>query len=158
MSTDFFDYHGMMENALRGVARAALVRASERGLPGNHHFYISFRTGAPGVSVPEYLQARYPEEMTIVVQHQFWGLDVEETKFAVTLSFNRMQERLVIPFAALTAFADPSVPFGLQFRGGATAREGQPAGAVAGPEPVAGPPAAEAKMGEVVTLDTFRKK
>jgi hypothetical protein len=159
MSSGIFDYQRMMEDALRGVVRAALIRANETGLPGNHHFYISFRTGAPGVVVPDFLRDRYPEEMTIVLQHQFWGLDVEESQFAVTLSFNKTQQRLVIPFAALTAFADPSVPFGLQFR------DGQPTGVAATAADAASAPAAhepapsEARTGEkIVTLDAFRKK
>ena len=159
MGSGTFDYHRMMEDALRGVVRTALLRARETGLPGNHHFYISFRTGAPDVVVPDFLRARYPEEMTIVLQHQFWGLDVEEDRFAVTLSFNKLQQRLVIPFAALTAFADPSVPFGLQFRDGQPAGEAPAAGGAA-PAEAAAPEAAaaEAKTGEVVTLDAFRKK
>ena len=147
-----------MEDALRGVVRAALIRANETGLPGNHHFYISFRTGAPGVVVPDFLRARYPEEMTIVLQHQFWGLDVEESQFAVTLSFNKTQQRLVIPFAALTAFADPSVPFGLQFRDGLPAGETTADNGAATAEAVREPAPAEPKTGEIVTLDAFRKK
>ncbi|HYM32523.1 MAG TPA: ClpXP protease specificity-enhancing factor SspB [Candidatus Cybelea sp.] len=163
MGTDSFDYHRMMEDALRGVVREALIRAKERGLPGNHHFYISFRTAAPGVSIPEYLATRYPDEMTIVMQHQFWGLEVEDAGFAVTLSFNKMQERLRIPYAAVTAFADPSVPFGLQFRGGEPAKDTVPPAHLPVPaqraeDPAAQTAAADKKTGEVVTLDAFRKK
>ncbi|MEM7653011.1 MAG: ClpXP protease specificity-enhancing factor SspB, partial [Pseudomonadota bacterium] len=85
------------------------------GLPGGHHFYVTFRTDYPGVSIPEYLHGQYPDTMTIVLQHQFWGLDVQPDKFAITLSFRKVHERLTVPFDALTAFADPSVNFALQF-------------------------------------------
>jgi len=115
MGEDGLRYDAMVESALRGVVRRALAYAAERGLPGNHHFYISFRTTQPGVDIPAPLRARYPEEMTIVLQHQFWGLDVGEEAFGVTLSFSDVPERLTIPFAAISAFADPSVRFGLQF-------------------------------------------
>jgi hypothetical protein len=115
MSEEGLRYDSMVENALRGVVRRALAYAAERGLPGDHHFYISFRTTHPGVDIPAALRARYPEEMTIVLQHQFWGLDVGEEAFGVTLSFSDVPERLTVPFAAITAFADPSVRFGLQF-------------------------------------------
>ncbi|WP_374632289.1 SspB family protein [Ferrovibrio sp.] len=116
MAGKLLDYNLLVENALRGAVREALKRAAEFGLPGNHHFYITFRTDQPGVDIPAFLHERYPDEMTIVLQHQFWGLEPGEDKFQVTLSFNKAPERLVIPYAALTAFADPSVQFGLQFR------------------------------------------
>ena len=157
-------YDKMVENALRSVVRDALTLTAEHGLPGAHHFYVTFRTGFPGVEIPDYLSAQYPHEMTIVLEHQFWGLEVDEHKFAVTLSFRNQAERLVVPLAAITAFADPSVKFGLEFRA-------EPDGAeapAAAPTPVeratkteepAEPatPAAE-KAGEVVKLDAFRKK
>ena len=108
-------YDAMVEEALRGVVRRALSYAAERGLPGDHHFYVSFRTNDPGVDIPAQLRSRYPNEMTIVLQHQFWGLDVGEEAFGVTLSFSDVPERLNIPFSAISAFADPSVRFGLQF-------------------------------------------
>ncbi len=116
MAGKLLDYNLLVENALRGAVREALKRAAEFGLPGNHHFYVTFRTDQPGVDIPEYLRERYPDEMTIVLQHQFWGLEPGDDKFQVTLSFNKTPERLVVPYAALTAFADPSVQFGLQFR------------------------------------------
>jgi hypothetical protein len=109
-------YDVMVEAALRGVMRDALNHAIEHGLPGAHHFYLSFRTGHPGVQIDQSLRARFPEEMTIVLQHQFWDLSVEEDRFAVTLSFSNARQRLVVPFAAVTAFNDPSVNFGLQFQ------------------------------------------
>ncbi|RMD60525.1 MAG: hypothetical protein D6826_12075 [Alphaproteobacteria bacterium] len=108
-------YDRMVENALRGVVRQALGQAADHGLPGDHHFYITFRTAHPGVDIPESLRRRYPDDMTIVLQHQFYDLDVDDEGFAVTLSFNGRLERLRIPFAAVAAFADPSVRFGLQF-------------------------------------------
>jgi hypothetical protein len=151
------DYNAMMEDALRGVVREALARVAKAGLPGNHHFYITFRTDRPGVELAEYLRARYPEEMTIVLQHQFWGLEVGETAFSVSLSFNKVPERLTVPYGAVTAFADPSVQFGLQFRAAPAAAGAVPAER---PAPAVAEAAGEAgkKGGEVVTLDAFRKK
>ncbi len=109
------NYHAMMERALRGVIRESLGRAAADGLPGEHHFYITFDTTFPGVQISPQLVARFPQEMTIVLQHQYWGLEVRDDLFAVTLSFSDVQERLIVPFDAVTAFADPSVQFGLQF-------------------------------------------
>ena len=108
-------YDQLIDTALRGVVRTVLEQAAESGLSDGHHFYLTFRTQAPGVEVPEYLRARYPEEMTIVLEHEFWGLDVNQHGFAVTLAFGGRHERLVVPFVAITGFADPSVKFGLQF-------------------------------------------
>jgi hypothetical protein len=165
-------YGRMVDDALKGVLRAAL-KASVNGLPGNHHFYITFRTGDEGVIVPDHLRARYPSEMTIVIQHQYWGLEVDDLKFAITLSFNRINERLVVPFASVTAFADPSAKFGLQFQGQVSAEAEGRAGseskappsapasnAEAGAEGAKGEAEApaEAEMGQVIALDAFRKK
>lgn len=108
-------YDRMVEDALRSVVRRALIHVAGHGLPGNHHFYITFRTDHPDCEIPQALRERYPGEMTIVLQHQFWGLEIAEDQFCVTLSFNDVPHRLVVPFAAVTAFADPSVRFGLQF-------------------------------------------
>lgn len=108
-------YDLMVEDALRSVVRRALELAATRGLPGDHHFYITFRTEHPGVKLPASLRERYPTEMTIVLQYQFWGLEIDDEGFRVTLHFNDKPERLAIPFAAIKAFADPSVRFGLQF-------------------------------------------
>ena len=113
-------YNRLVERALRGAVREALERVSAEGLPGAHHFYISFRTTDPGVQIPDFLRAKFPEEMTIVLQHQFWGLMVEQESFEVTLSFSRARQRLHVPFRALTGFFDPSVQFGLQFQQGET--------------------------------------
>jgi hypothetical protein len=116
MSSQSFKYDEMVEEALRGVMRKSLDIACAEGLPGNHHFYITFKTGVPGVAVPEYLSERYPDEMTIVLQYQFWDLLVDDEHFEVALSFNDVREKLYIPFEAVTGFADPSVKFGLQFQ------------------------------------------
>src|SRR3954462_1722081 len=105
----------MTEEALRGVVRQALTVAATRGLPGQHHFYLTFRTTYPGVHMGDHLRQRHPEEMTIVLQHQFWGLDISPEEFSVTLSFNGQPERLTVPMGALSAFVAPSVQFGLQF-------------------------------------------
>ena len=115
MGKDLIGYNALVENGLRSVVREALRRVASEGWPGTHHAYITFKTTAPGVEVPDSLRTRYPEELTIVLQHQFWGLEVEDDFFAVTLSFNKVGQRVVVPFAALTSYADPSVKFGLQF-------------------------------------------
>lgn len=115
MSDEELHYDVMVEEALRSVVRKALTHVARHGLPGEHHFYITFRTEAPGVRIPKRLSERYPDEMTIVLQHQFWDLLVGEESFDVTLSFNDVREVLSIPYDAVTAFADPSVKFGLQF-------------------------------------------
>jgi hypothetical protein len=112
---DRFHYDALVDDALRSVVRRVLVQVAETGLPGSHHFYISFRSTDPGVEIPEYLRAKYPEEMTIVLQHQYWDLVIGDTSFEVTVSFNKQQEHIKVPFAALSAFVDPSVRFGLQF-------------------------------------------
>ena len=114
---DEMHYEQLAQDALRGVIRSALERAAEPdGIPGAHHFYITFKTGAPGVSIPAELRARFPDEMTIVLQNKFWDLAVREEDFTVSLSFNQMPSKLVIPFSAITAFVDPAVDFGLQFQ------------------------------------------
>lgn len=115
MSDEGFDYPRLVQEALLAVVRQALERTAEQGLPGEHHFYLSFQTGAPGVVVPARLRKRYPLEMTVVLQHEFFELDVNEESFAVSLKFGGELARIEVPFAALTSFTDPSVPFGLQF-------------------------------------------
>ena len=162
MADDLFRNDLMVETALRGVVRDALRRAAERGLPGNHHFYITFKTRAPGVHIPEYLVERYPDEMTIVLQFQFWDLEILEDQFSVTLSFNDVREPLTIPFEALTGFADPSVQFGLQFQ--QTANGDTPTGDDDDPDGGETPDGDGETTddangtGEVVSLDQFRKK
>jgi hypothetical protein len=165
MPQDSFRYDKMIENALRGVVRDALVRVARDGLPGEHHFYIGFATREPGVELPASLLARFPDEMTIVVQHQFWDLTVEDDLFSIVLSFQRQPERLVIPFAAIKSFADPSVNFALEFAAPVTAPAATEAAVeaetVALPAPLATAPKEpkeERTTGEVVALDAFRKR
>jgi hypothetical protein len=152
---DVLRYDKMMEQALRGVVREALAVAASTGLPGAHHFYVTFRTGAPGTVVPDHLAAKYPDDMTIVLEHQFWDLEIGEDAFSVTLSFQSKPARLTVPFAAITAFADPSVKFVLQFQGG-TGDEAT-ATAPASPTQPEMPAKVASKPGEVVALDSFRK-
>ena len=115
MATDHIRYDVLARDALRGVLRRVLTDAAEHGLPGEHHFYITFLSRADGVKLSPRLLAQYPEEMTIILQHQFWDLVVTEDRFEVGLSFGGIPERLVVPFAAIKSFLDPSVQFGLQF-------------------------------------------
>jgi hypothetical protein len=130
MARDSLHYDKMVENALRGVVRQALASVIDQGLPGNHHFYLTFRTSHPGVEIADRLRAQYPQEMTIVLQHQFWGLEVTDEHFVVNLSFSNIPERLEVPYAALVSFVDPSVKFGLQFQvqdSGTTTEKSAPA-------------------------------
>jgi hypothetical protein len=116
MPTDHIRYDLLVQEALRSVVRKVLGDAARNGLPGDHHFYISFKTQAPGVMVPAAMRQKYPDEMTIILQHEFWDLAVNGEGFEVSLSFSRKPERLAIPFAAITGFSDPSVPtFGFKF-------------------------------------------
>ena len=115
MATDHIRYDVLARDALRGVLRRVLTDAAEHGLPGEHHFFITFLSTADGVKLSPRLLAQYPEEMTIILQHQFWDLVVTEDRFEVGLSFGGIPERLVVPFAAIKSFLDPSVQFGLQF-------------------------------------------
>ncbi len=173
MATDHIRYDVLARDALRGVLRRVLTDAAEHGLPGEHHFFITFVSTADGVKLSPRLLAQYPEEMTIILQHQFWDLVVTEDRFEVGLSFGGIPERLVVPFAAIKSFLDPSVQFGLQFEpsdaDAATDAPGAKLPAVASPSalPVAAPsPAAEntdepvkpSEGAEVVRLDRFRKK
>ncbi len=159
-------YESWVEEATRGVAIRALHYAALEGMPGGHHFYISFRTDHPGVSIPNRLLAQYPEEMTIVLQHQFWDLKVEEAvgTFSVGLSFGGIPTVLTVPFAAMTAFADPYVQFGLRFH--ATQPDANAVGlpepeapAPEPPPPAVLPPAETSdETPQVVSLDAFRKR
>jgi len=163
LGADLLQFDKMMEEALlQGVVRKALTAFAERGIIGQHHFYITFRTSDPAVTLPDHLRARYKPEMTIVLQHQFWGLEVDDKGFAVTLSFEGKHERLKVPWSAVVAFVDPSVQFGLQFtRGEAKAEESAPEPkkaeepAQALPKPAPAPADGESR---VVALDQFRKK
>jgi uncharacterized protein len=160
MAQDQFEYDKMVEAALRGVARQALAAVARNGLRGGHHFYITFRTNAAGVVLPPQLLAKFPEEMTIVLQHQFWGLEVGDTAFSVTLSFSNRMEQLIIPFGAITTFADPSVKFGLQFTAPATPAEAaSPSASLPGGQPAAPTEQQGGRQeAEIVTLDRFRKR
>jgi uncharacterized protein len=143
MAVDHIRYDLLTQDALRGVLRTVLTDVAVKGLPGEHHFFITFDTRIGGVRLSARLKASYPEEMTIVLQHQFWDLTVGDDDFAVGLAFNAIPERLHIPFKAVKAFLDPSVPFGLQFvvdgeaTGGTSADVGAPTRAITGkPAPV----------------------
>ena len=153
MSEDLIGYDLLMQDAMRHVVRAALQRATgPRGLPEKHHFYITFRTGASGVILPEHLTGRYPEEMTIVLEHQFWDLEVHNDRVRVILKFGGQPHPITVPYAALTRFYDPSVRFGLQF----DQAEGVAEEIAEEPPQEELPVAREA--GAVVSLDAFRKK
>lgn len=152
---DEMHYDQLAQDALRGVIRLALERAaSPEGIPGEHHFYITFKTRAVGVSVPADVLAKYPDEMTVVLQHQYWDLTVEPTGFSVMLKFGGMPKVLSMPYTAVTRFYDPSVQFLLQFEDPETAED-----PVEEPTPPAPPPPSGDDDGpKVVSLDQFRKK
>jgi len=173
MTTDHIRYDVLARDALRGVLRRVLSDAAAHGLPGDHHFFITFLSTAEGVKLSSRLLAQYPDEMTIILQHQFWDLVVTEDRFEVGLSFGGIPERLVVPFAAIKSFFDPSVQFGLQFEPVEAAPEAPAKNLPAAPasSSVAVPPPAAAaspkaddeptKPGEgaeVVRFDRFRKK
>jgi hypothetical protein len=178
MSTDHIRYDLLTQDALRGVVRSVLTDAAKSGLPGDHHFFVSFDTQAEGVRLSPRMRAQYPEDMTIVLQHQFWDLIVSDVGFEVGLSFGGVPERLVVPFAAIKGFFDPSVQFGLQFEPAsetsnkpdeATTRPPveltaarsttppTPANPIDAPEPAKGPDQPD-DGGQVVRLDRFRNK
>jgi hypothetical protein len=168
MATDHIRYDVLARDALRGVLRRVLTDAAEHGLPGDHHFFITFVSTAEGVKLSPRLLAQYPEEMTVILQHQFWDLVVTEDRFEVGLSFGGVPERLVIPFSAIKSFFDPSVQFGLQFETSdaapGAAEESQvtalpSTSAPQVPEKAApDEPEKPSEGAEVVRLDRFRKK
>jgi len=170
MAKDYIGYQALTDAALRSVVRDAMRRVEKQGLIASHHFYVTFKTHFPGVDIPDFLREQYPEEMTIILQHQFWGLNVKEDFFEVTLTFKKLPATLHIPFAALTAFADPGVQFGLQFKeigedGKAVPAPAAMPTAIPAPKPEKKAPEAAADNekpppapGEVVSLDSFRKK
>ncbi|MCL2469429.1 MAG: ClpXP protease specificity-enhancing factor SspB [Alphaproteobacteria bacterium] len=157
MSTDHIRYDTLIETALREVVHQAMAKVVQNGLPGDHHFYISFLTRFPNVEIPDYLREKYPDEMTIVLQHQFFGLTVNDVGFSVMLSFNNVRERLVVPFAAITTFADPSVNFALQFQNIPSAAAPGEDETDPSPDGTSADGGVE-KRGEVISLDKFRKK
>jgi len=168
MAEDLMRYDQLAQNALRGVVRDALRKVQKTGLPGEHHFYIAFNTRFPGVILSERIAARYPREMTVVLQHQFWNLVVTDELFEVELSFDNIPEKLVVPFNAVKGFLDPSVQFGLQFE--VVQADGQKDGmqkpVVESKAPVeaegervaAEDATSESGETKVVSLDAFRKK
>ncbi len=171
MAEDLMRYDQMAREALRGVVRESLRKAADEGLPGRHHFYISFRTRAPGVDLDPELLEKHPQDMTIVLEHQFWDLAVDEDAFEVTLKFKGVPKYIRIPFDAVAQFHDPSVGFTLRFDapilGPATAApptaiasiSPAPSGAAKSAQPKAGPGAAPPNGGgQVVSIDAFRKK
>ncbi len=133
MATDHIRYDLLVQDAFRGIFRKVLTDAAANGLPGEHHFYITFKTHAPGVVLSDRLRAEYPEQMTIILQHQFWDLRVHDSGFEVGLSFRRIPEKLEIPFAAVTGFFDPSVNFGAEFTAEEDAAETEGEGAPEAP-------------------------
>jgi hypothetical protein len=173
---DHIRYDLLTQQALRGVVRGVLADTAKKGLPGEHHFYISFDTRADGVRISDRLKAQYPEQMTIILQHQFWDLSVGDTAFEVGLSFGGIPEKLSVPFEAIKGFFDPSVQFGLHFE--ETGETAEQAAESTGPAPSPAKPAAPAPVAaapvtaateepedqpaaggaEVVSLDRFRKK
>jgi hypothetical protein len=168
MAQDLIRYDLLVQDALKGVVRHVLTDAAGNGLPGDHHFYISFRTEHPGVRISQRLRDKHPEEMTIVLQHQFWDLGITEHSFEVGLSFSGIPERLLVPFEALTGFWDPAVDFGLKFElsnveSADNDVEEDSVDPNRDPAPAASDPAAPSEAaGEdgarVVSLDAFRKK
>jgi Uncharacterized protein conserved in bacteria len=178
MAEDLIRYDVLTQEALRGMVKKVLTEVARAGLPGEHHFYVSFDTRAPGVRISTRVRERHPEEMTIVLQHQFWDLVVTDNAFEVGLAFGGVPERIQVPFTALKGFFDPSVEFGLRFEVDLDepATETDEAGATAESAPVKLPPRKEAAQDEgkveetariaddaregaaVVSLDAFRKK
>ena len=165
MAEDLIDFANLIDGALRGVLRSALERATDCGLPGQHKFYITFETKMPGVSISPSLAAQYPEEMTIVLEHQFWDLNITEESFSVVLSFGGKREQLLIPFNAVSAFVDPSIKFGLQFSAAEGARiaassnsEGQLQEVIEDEKTVVSDTNVGKKESTIVALDSYRKK
>ena len=169
MATDHIRYDVLARDALRGVLRRVLSDAAAHGLPGEHHFFITFLSSAEGVKLSPRLLAQYPEEMTIILQHQFWDLVVTEERFEVGLSFGGIPERLVVPFSAIKSFFDPSVQFGLQFEPSEAIAEAAATNLPAASAPLPTPAVTQAadnaepeekpsEGAEVVRLDRFRKK
>lgn len=164
--TDYIGYEALTQAAMRGVVREAL-RQAEKGSapPGDHHFYITFRTKAPGVKIPDHLVEQFPDEMTIVVQHQYWDLEVHDGHFEIVLKFNRVPQHLSIPYVALTRFVDPAVNFGVSFEKPAASEETSVVSPALGsasdaPEPAIITEDTPASGGgdTVVNLDAFRRK
>ncbi|MEM7330398.1 MAG: ClpXP protease specificity-enhancing factor SspB [Pseudomonadota bacterium] len=160
--TDYIGYEALTQAAMRGVVREAL-RQAEKGSapPGDHHFYVTFRTKAPGVKIPDHLIEQFPEEMTIVIQHQYWDLEVHDGHFEIVLKFNRVPQHLSIPYVAMTRFVDPAVNFGVSFEKAGSSNDSAvvaPALETGSDSDVEAAPAAEGEGDTVVSLDAFRRK
>lgn len=155
MDPEKIDYPAILQDALRDAVRRVLEQVAEHGLPGEHHLYVGFRTSFPGVEVPRILRDQYPEEVTIILQHQFWGLEVTPEWFSVLLSFGGSRQRVTVPFDALTAFADPSADFGLRFDP-SPGDAGAPEAGEAEPEEPSSP--GPERSGEVIRFDPTRRR
>jgi hypothetical protein len=163
MAKDFIGYEQLTDTALRSVAREALRKVEAQGLIGGHHLYLTFKTHFPGVEIADFLKEQYPDEITIVLQNQFWGLKAGDDAFEITLTFQKVPASMRVPYAALTAFADPSAQFGLKFGGKlgtAQAKEAIriPKTPAALPEALEQPKPEEKGEPQIVSLDKFRKK
>ena len=156
MPDSLIPYDEIVQEALRAVVGRVLTQVAEGGcLPGEHHFYITFKTHAPGVDIPQRLIERFPDEMTIVLQHRYWDLLVDQERFSVGLSFNQVPSKLVVPYSAITGFHDPAVNFELRFQAQETAQDDEPHDAAQND----GPNGAPAEDGSnVVSVDFKRKK
>ncbi|MBQ7674085.1 MAG: hypothetical protein IJT36_06160 [Alphaproteobacteria bacterium] len=151
-----FKYDELVQQALISVVRDVLKDVSKNGLPGNHHFYIRFRTDHPKTKIPKFLKERHPEEVMIVIQYQYWNLDVREKYFSVDLSFNGIRENLIIPYSALTAFVDPSVKFALQFT--PSFNDGDDDTPSFRPKNNTSDEKSSDDDGKIISFDSFRKK
>ena len=171
MSDQYFDYDLMVQDALKSVVRNIIDDVAKNGLKGEHHYYIAFRTTDPDVVLPDHIKARYTDEMTVVIQHRYWGLKVNEDDFEIGLSFNQKPEHLIIPFDAIIGFVDPSAQFALQFEYGEDKAsndtgldDGHDIAIEAGTEAITMNDPGEADSGKsgddskVITLDAFRNK
>jgi len=156
-SEDFLDYHALIQNALRSVVREAMTRVAAEGFPGEHHFYLSFRSAAEGVVVPSFLRERYPDEITIVLQNQFWNLEVDEEGFSVSLNFDASRQRVGVPWEALTAFVDPAAEFALRFAPEEAEEDEASAGEAGASEDDGAAGSADATA-EVVSIQRFKKR
>lgn len=159
------DYNKIIDKAMRGIVRECLLQVVENGgqLPGKHHFYITFKTNHPGVKISKALKDKHKEQITIVLQHQFWDLQVGENGFSVVLSFNSVKETLEVPLSSLVSFADPGAKFGLQFQEDGFFDdefevEGEGEETLSAPPPSSSVEAPDMKGGKVISLDMFRKK
>ncbi|HSS78526.1 MAG TPA: ClpXP protease specificity-enhancing factor SspB [Thermoanaerobaculia bacterium] len=158
MDPDTIDYPAILQEALRDAVRRVLAQVAEHGLPGEHHFYVGFRSRFPGVEVPRFLREQYPEEITIILQNQFWGLEVDAEAFSVLLSFGGSRQRLYVPFAALTTFADPSADFGLRFQEAGPPEEAAKPEAARTETSEPAPAAAPVRDGDVIRFDPSRRR